>query len=418
MQDKKTIIFLCHFSNADVRNQLDLKEYTFRNALYKLQNKETLHYNDFAIWVSDYIKEFEKHNEYEFHIVSPHKGMKRNRQDFQQNGIYYHFFKCDSNYICDWLNHRFHLEEKNNYQKNRGLIKKIADGIRPDLVILCGAENPYYSVGVLDVQDKPIYVILQTLLNDPKRIEMKVGTAYRRKVEKTIFRHSRYFSVTGEKPIAKIKEFNSNAVILPSVFPTHRPIIEKSETKEFDFVFFARNVSKNKGIEDVLKAMSIVVKSHTDMSLNIIGDCNPDYKEQLEDLIVVGGIDKNVHFAGFYQQVEEMYNHAVKAKTAVLPGITAALNSTIREAMFMGLPTVCYRTSATDIINKDKTCLLAAPMGNVEELARLMCMSIEKPDMALEVERNGKEYAEREFSNRAIVDKLLENCRLIIEEKV
>lgn len=412
------IVFLCHFSNSKVRENLGLKWLGIRNYINKLRGFPSLSYEDFAIWVSDYIQEFEKHPEYEFHIVAPHKGMKKEFQDFVINGINYHFFKCDSSIISDWYNSRFSIEEKNNYKKNRGRIDKIITEINPDLVLLCGAENPYYSCGVLDIKNRPVYVILQTLLNSPKRIEIGVGTPYRRKIEADVFAHANYFCSTSEKPIDIIRKFNPHAVMLPAPFPTHRPLIVKCDTKDYDFVFFARGISVEKGIEDLLKAVKIVSNKYKCVSLNVIGLCRPDYRKHLDIMISSLGIAQNVLFSGFYDKIEDLYVNVAKAKAVVLPGITAGLNSTIREAMFMGLSIVCYQTSATDVINKEKIGLLTASMGDVKELAKLMCFTIENPDRTFEIATNGKEYAEKEFGNKAIVDKLLNNCRLIIEGKV
>ena len=188
---KPKILFLCHFSTAYYRARLNLMDFRVRTFIFKLLGRNTAYYQDFAIWVSDYIEEFEKHLEYEFHIVSPHAGMKRRFVHFEQNGIFFHFFKCTHNLIYSKVHSLFHLDEKNNYKQNREKIKELVAEINPDLVILCGAENPYYSLGVLDVKCKPIYVILQTLLNDPKRIAAKIASPYRIKMEKLDF----YFQI-------------------------------------------------------------------------------------------------------------------------------------------------------------------------------------------------------------------------------
>lgn len=416
--DKHKIVFLCHFSNPQVRERLALKKYTLRNCFYKLRGVSLKEYYDFAVWVSDYILEFEKHKEYEFHIIAPHRGMIKQKQSFVLNNVHYHFYKCDGNYVQDYINGKLHIEEKNNYKNNRNKIKSIIETIRPNLVLLCGAENPYYSTGVLDVNEIPVYTILQTLLNDPKRIEMGVGTSYRRRMELDIFRHSQYFCTTGERAIEKIRETNEDAVILPAMFPTHRPTVVIPEKKDYDFVFFAKIVKNNKGIEDALQALAIVKKTHCDVSLNVIGKCVVDYRTILDSLIMQLDLQDNVHFSGFYDSIEDTYSNVVKSKAAVLPGITAGLNSTVRESMFMGLPTVCYETTATTNINKDKACLLTAPMGNVAELAKQMLITIEDKGSSLKIAANGKEYAERVFGNEAIVNELLDNCSKIIEKQV
>lgn len=407
------IVFLCHFSNSLIRNHLDLKEYAFTNLLLKLLCRSSIRYDDFAIWVSEYIREFENHKEYEFHIVAPHKGMKRKFQHFEINGIKYHFFKSDCFFIKDVLKDKLHIQENNDYRLNRNRIRRIIETIQPDIVLLCGAENPYYSLGVLDIKNIPIYVILQTLLNDSKRIKMGVGNTYRRRVEHDIFKHADFFCTYNDMAVDYIKKCNEYAQILPVRFPTHYPQVILPNKKVFDFVFFARIVTKNKGVEDLLHATSIIAISNPNVKLNIIGNVSKEYKKTLDEIIKTKNITNNIHFSGYYQNIEETYTNVVKAKITVVPGITEALNSTVRESMFMGQPTICYEAPSTLKINENKQCLFLAKMSNVDDLACKMLFALENEEQIKQIAQNGKEYADREFSNKAIVDKLLENCKLI-----
>lgn len=414
---KQKIVFLSQFSNTNVRERLNLKSYVFRRWLYRKRGLDVKLYQDYAIWVADFLTEFEKHPEFEFHFIGPHKGMKNERQAFEMNGVYYHFFKNDGCYVYDFLNSRFHIEERNDYQQNRKRILNLIGEIQPDIVILCGAENPNYAWAVTNVKGIPVYVILQTLLNDPKRIEMGVGTPYRRKVEMEVFKKAQYFCTSAEKAQNYIKEVNSGAVFLPAGFPTHRPEVVIPEKKEYDFVFFSRNVTAFKGIEDLLKALAIVHKKHPEVTLNIIGGVSDEYKQHLNTIISESGITDNVRFAGYYELLDDTYKNVVKAKAVTVPGITAGLNSTVREAMLMGLPTICYESEGTSNINEERQCLLTAKMEDIQDLANQMLMVLDSPEYVVEVAINGKEYADRVFSNKATVNRLLDNCKQLIEQK-
>ena len=82
------IVFISRFSNSYVRSQLVLRSNVLLNYLRRLVGKEPVGYDDSAIWTSDYITEFEKHKDIEFHILGQHKGMKKSFQHFVHNGIY------------------------------------------------------------------------------------------------------------------------------------------------------------------------------------------------------------------------------------------------------------------------------------------------------------------------------------------
>lgn len=415
---KPKIVFLCHFSSNEIRMHLRLKSYSFRKKLFELRGYKMKSYIDFAIWVSDYIKEFEKYSMFEFYIVAPHIGMKETYQRFDLNKIHYIFFKSNDSMLSNPIGTYFKIGEITNYANNRKKIQRIILSISPDLVILCGAENPSYSTSVLDISDTPIYVIPQTLLNDEKRIKMGVGSPYRRKIELKVFKHAKYFCTSDENIINCVRGVNDNAVFLPTGFPTHRPIIPNTVKKEFDFVFFARKISKNKGIEDLLHSFAIVNKKHRNSTLIIIGSCLADYKTVLDNLIKELNIQNNVHFLGYYEQISDTYRCVTRARVVVLPSITAALNSTVREAMIMGLPTICYETSETASINSGQRCLITVPMNDVNALAEQMQRSLEHPEEFLDVAKNGKEYADGHFSNEAIVDAMLSYCHQIINKQV
>ena len=82
MPDSKIkVVWICHFSNPQIRKRLK-----FKNSF--IRKKELF---DFAIWNTNGIKEFEKFDDIELHVISPHAYIS-NIQEFNINGIYYYFF--------------------------------------------------------------------------------------------------------------------------------------------------------------------------------------------------------------------------------------------------------------------------------------------------------------------------------------
>ena len=89
---RNRIVFLSQFSEASIRGNLLLKKFRIREFISRLKGNRYMPYQDYAIWVYEFLNEFEKHPEYEFHFVGPHRGMKRDIQSFELNGVNYHFF--------------------------------------------------------------------------------------------------------------------------------------------------------------------------------------------------------------------------------------------------------------------------------------------------------------------------------------
>lgn len=417
IMNKPKLLFLCNFSNALIRDRVVLRESKLRSLYFRIKHIKPHYGTDYAVWVSDYIEEFENHPEWEFHIVAPMQGLRNETQCFEERGIHYHFYNCSYNFVKTIANKVFNYEEGRDYPTIRKRIRSIAESISPELVILCGAENPFYSIGVLDVKKQPVYVILQTLLNSPKRASMGVGNDYKRKIEKAIFAHANFFCTSDETEISVIKENNEHAVILPAGFPTHNPDVVIPEEKDFDFVFFAKTIGKYKGIEDVLQALAIVKKNKKDVRLIIIGGLSDVYKEVLNEQVHNLGIDNNVIFAGLYQEIGDTYSNVVKANAAVLPGVTGSFNSTVRESMLMGIPVICYEFQETINVNANKHCLLTAKMEDIDDLAKQMLFTIENCEETKHIAENGRDYALSHFGNAPIVNRLLKHCQAIVEGK-
>src|SRR5664280_2912783 len=74
MGHKMKIVWLCHFSNAEVQTHLPL----WKNI------------DEFAPWIPNMVKGFECKNDIELHVVSPHDYLKK-QTGFTQNDIHYHF---------------------------------------------------------------------------------------------------------------------------------------------------------------------------------------------------------------------------------------------------------------------------------------------------------------------------------------
>ena len=78
---------------------------------------------DSSQWISNGINEYEKINDVELHIVAPHRNIC-GVQEFQINGIYYHFFRSRSD---SSLFKKMFCKPQifSDYRKNRIVIKKI-----------------------------------------------------------------------------------------------------------------------------------------------------------------------------------------------------------------------------------------------------------------------------------------------------
>lgn len=415
--NKIKVAFICHFSNASIREKLPLKTWRIRNAIFKSLQRPLWGYHDFAVWVDDFIEMFQKYpDDVDLHIISPHKGLKKTKVTFDKDNVHYHFYKTDGSLLYDLFCAKTKWKERRDYACEGVLGSEIINYIRPDLICLCGAENPEYGSAIFKIANFPIYLIPQTFLNDPKRISMRVASEYRIGFEKKVFAKVDYVSSKSELLQLFARQCNSCVSFLPMSFPSHQPPIYDDIKKEYDFVFYANNVMRNKGIEDVLQAISILKTYKESIKLKVIGGCTPSYRMTLDNMVNTLNIVKNVVFTGKLESINDVFMSVQMAAVVVVPGITAALNSTIRESMFMRMPVVCYETPATQNINRDKQCLITAKMEDVNDLADKMRWSIENEEESQSVANNGYEFASKNYGNDIIAKELLSNCRTIVKE--
>ena len=414
-KEKIKVAWICHFSNVKVREKLPLSKMRISNFLRTILGKAKFKYGDFTPWVNNLIKEFEKFEDVELHIIAPHAGLKRKRFDFEMNGIHYHFFKSENDNIYTLIINKLGLNKKPKYTKNRKQINEIVAAIKPDIVNLIGAENIYYSISVLDIENIPIYISLQTMANNPRLKQFGLGSDYKREIELKIHKKEKYFGCTGRLYHDLLLNNNPNAIIFKMFFPIqHPPQIKENIRKEYDFVFYAARVLKNKGIEDTIKALALVKKEKPKVKLNIIGYCRDKYKKFLINMIEELNLNENITFHDYFPLHEDMFRQVLKSKFAVVPGITAIINGTVIEPILLGLPVVTYKTSGTPYLNREKECVLLAEIGDIEGLANNMLKLVNDENYAQMLVSNAKEFVTRTFDNTTSAKRLVEDYKAVI----
>lgn len=415
--NKIKIVWICHFSNIDVRSRLPLSGFWLKNRIKKILGKKNpARHNDFAPWVSNLIREFEKFEDVELHVISPHKGLKRTTSEFEKNGVKYHFFKPDMPFLHTNWPTKFSPNGKPRFKRNRRIVEKFLNRINPDIVNLIGSENPYYSITALDIERIPVFLSAQTVYTNPDRKKLSGEcNKFRWDVELQIHKKVKYYGCGGRLHHDLIKKNNPNAIICKSFFPIQKPPQIQEMPKEYDFAFFAAGVTPKKGIEDALDALAIVKKQRTNISLNIIGMCSQHYKTFLENKIEQLGLKLNVIFNGFFTEHSDMFRQVKKSKFALLPVKLDVISGTIIEAMLLGLPLVTYATTGTPYLNKDGKTVLLADIGDIDTLAANMLSLLGDPSLADRLRIDAKAFVEREFDNAKSAERLLKNYRAVID---
>lgn len=407
--EKIKVVWICHFSNSQTRARMKLSSNRFFYRLIKkITRKDAKNdsYNDIAPWISILIQEFEKLNNVELHVISPQTGLKGLVSEFEMNGIFYHFYNPDISLFLSQLIKNVKLWLK--LQPSSLMVKRMIRKIRPNVVNLIGAENYYHSCVVLGINDVPILVTCQTIYSNPQRLDFNQDADKTKNwaVELLIQKKEKYFACSGLKHRDLLLRNKPDAIVFDGYLPTSMPELMEERSKDFDFVCFAAGHGDKKGTFDAIRALAKVKPKYPNVSINIVGKCSADVQTELDKLIKDLDLLNNVVFHGYFQKHSDLFKQVMKSRFALLPVKMDVISSTIREAMFLGLPVVTYITSGTPLLNKGKECVLLAEIGDIDKLAENMLSLLKSETLSKKLRENAKEYVDLNLNNRTEASKL------------
>ncbi len=413
MENKKIkIVWICHFSNAEVRNELRFKSYARKRAT-----------KDYSQWNTNAINEFKKFDDVELHVISPHIGINTNVQEFSKDEIYYHFFRSEDDRFIFRLKRKIikgkYLTPK--YEGNTRTIVSIINDINPDLIHVIGAENPYYSISALSMpKDIPLIVTLQTLMIDPDFYKnypiTKQMYDYRSGIEREVLLRADYVTCQAQRFKEVLKEqFNPALRILNMALIVGERINTTKCKKEYDFVYFSKEIEK--AADWVIEAFALVHKKHPGITLNIVGGYAAQTKQVLDRRLEELGILGNVSFTGSLPSHGDVINQVRKARVALLPLKIDLISGTIREAMANGLPVVTTITPATPKLNENRKSVLLSEKGDFDNMASNMLDLIENENLYNTLQANGYATVRERYDNELEANLWREAYYAVLEEK-
>lgn len=417
---KIKIAMICHFSNAEVRQHLPLQD---SRALYHFVRKflgmagKRKGYSDIAPWDTNIIKCVKERNDIDLHVVSAHGGLKKRMVNFSSEGIDYYFLSSElSNFlkkvipsgaVWRWLN------------PIAWRVKKIVNKLKPDIVVLVGAENAYYSSSVLKLNGYPIYLLCQTVYNNPEYKAAGTFSLKNATTELEILKKVEYAAVYSKKHYDLLRGLGYEKNIFSFNWPVPKTrdfIPQPCENKKYDFINFALHMCDEKGYFDCIKALSIVKKKYPDVKLDLVDGGNDDVRVELKKLISELRLEDNVTFTPFFAERNDLFQHLQEVRFAVLPCKVDHISGTQLQSMQFGVPVVCYETTGTPTLNKEEECVLIAEMNNVEQLAEKMLLLMDDPELADRLKKNSLDFTRKRVEKAmGNMDRLADNFVAIID---
>lgn len=401
---KIKVAWICQISNQQIRNKLKFYKYTPMALLRMFYGNIFQH--DCAKWNTNAIEEFEKFDDIELHIISPHLYISR-LQEFSINNIHYHIFNSEDDNVIDVLKTRVLKKKRTNYNKNSKTINRLIERINPDIVQMIGAENPFYSESALLLSRKrPFIITLQTLMNDPDFLANYPITEesynYRSEIERKIIVKADYIAskVLLFRKIIKDK-IKPDAIFLDMNLAVGEKVMENNDDRSYDFVYFAADISK--AVDYTIEVFALTKKKHPDITLLVVGGYSDSLMQQLKVRMRELDLGDEIKFIGRPNTHADVMKEIRKARFAVIPLKIDLISCTIRESMANGLPVVTTITPSTPSLNRDRNCILLSEKYDYQAMADNMCLLLENPELVSELIENSTKTINEKYSNASFM---------------
>ena len=416
------VAYVCHFSSPYLQSKLPLR-LTLKDKLVLALKRKPLNteVSQSAVWNDNAISEIKNHiADVDFHVIIPYPYLDKQIVEWEEEGISYHVFR-DNSFFLSFIQRNIFKKLRLKHKKNRAAIRNIVNSIKPDIIHVVGAENPYYSLCVLDMPNGiPVILQLQTLLSEEgfekKYIMSHDQYIYRSQIEKDVILRADYIGTSVQHFIDIIKaHIKPQAKFVDITLAVAEPINENNEERTQDFVYFAKDIAK--AADWAVEAFALAHHQHPEIHLTLVGGYTPGYKQQLDDRIVQLGIKDAVRFTGMLPTHEDVIKEVRKSKYALLPIKADLITGTIREAMAAGVPVITNVTPGTPLLNKERESVLLAEPGDFKGMADSMCRLIEDKALYSLIQDNAITTVRDRYNNCDAITHLIDCYKRITNVK-
>lgn len=417
--EKIKVLWMCSISNPLIRSNIKIRTSKLEPFMMKVVHRKFEEQIDCGIWNTNAIEEVKSFPQIELHVLCVTRDLLDKRYDFESEGIYYHVIRDENSSLFKKVIRYLFTRYSASFKTNRKQIKNVVEEIKPDLIHVIGAENPQYSLALLDVPNSiPTFLQLQALLvsiADKTVGAKRKDYEYKGEIEKELIKRADFVGTSVPSFIDYIHtRIDPNVKIINTTLAMAQKINTSECSKQFDFVHFAANLDESKATDIAIEAFGIAHEKFPDITLNVVGGISAEFKGKITQRINELGLSSSIVFEGKLPTHDDVISQIRKSKIALLPLKVSIVPNTIREAMANGLPVITTVTPGTPSLNEKRQSVLISPQDDIQDIANNMSMLLEKPDLCEQLKENSAltEY-ERE-NNKDIIKHWVEVYESII----
>jgi glycosyltransferase involved in cell wall biosynthesis len=196
-----------------------------------------------------------------------------------------------------------------------------------------GGESGIYILPLINRLEKPLISILHTILKEPSYVQRIIIREIAEQSSKMIVMSQRaveFLTEIYDIPAEKIQIIEHGVPDLEA--PAQNPVQTLSSFKNHRVLLTFGLLSRNKGLETVIKALPKIVEKHPDVMYVILGNTHPgvlknsgeEYRDSLKRLATELGVSKNLSFINKFVSEEELINYLTACEVYVTPYLNEA----------------------------------------------------------------------------------------------
>lgn len=265
-----------------------------------------------------------------------------------------------------------------------------------------GGESGIYVLPFINQIEKPVISILHTILNTPTYLQKSIIKEIAKRSAKVIVMSNRAVAFLQEIyqiPTEKIQVIEHGVPDLEA--PAVNPIKSLPELKDKKILLTFGLISRNKGLETVIKALPKIVEQHPNAVYVILGNTHPgvvkdsgeEYRDYLKQLAADLKVSNHLIFMNKFVAEEELINYLTATDIYVTPYFNEAqiTSGTLSYAVGAGAAVVSTPYwHAQELLDNNRGRLF-----NFKDdfgLSEIVNQLFENPDKLKALKRNAYEY--------------------------
>jgi glycosyltransferase involved in cell wall biosynthesis len=196
-----------------------------------------------------------------------------------------------------------------------------------------GGESGIYILPLLNRLEKPLISILHTVLREPSYVQRVIIREIAEQSSKIIVMSKRaveFLTTIYDIPEDKIQIIEHGVPDLEE--PAENPVKNLSIFKNHRVLLTFGLISRNKGLETVVRALPKIVEKHPDVVYVILGNTHPgvkkhsgeEYRDSLKTLAAQLKVSDHLAFINQFTKEEELINYLTAATVYVTPYLNEA----------------------------------------------------------------------------------------------